>query len=63
MQTSKVLRMSSLIQKVGLSRASIYRLMDQGGFPKSFKIGASAIGWDEADIDKWIAERKSATHH
>jgi len=63
MQRSRVVRMSSLIQRVGLSRASIYRLMDQGVFPKSFKIGNSAIGWDETDIDAWIAERKSATRH
>lgn len=49
---------------VGLSKATIYRLAQMGKFPKPFKIGISAVGWDEAEIEFWIFERKmEATLH
>lgn len=57
-RTSRILRMDQVVDRVGLSRASIYRLSKLGLFPKSFKIGISAIGFDEAEIEFWIFERK-----
>lgn len=61
---SKVLRLPQVIDSVGLSKATIYRLAQIGKFPKPFKIGISAVGWDEAEIEFWIFERKmEATLH
>ncbi len=61
--THYILRIPQLTQKVGLSRASIYRLMKLGIFPQSIKIGISAVGWDSDDIDHFLSERKRATIH
>ncbi len=55
---SRVLRLNQVIDAVGLSKATIYRLGKMGLFPKPFKIGISAVGWDEAEIEFWIFERK-----
>jgi len=57
-RTSKILRMNQVIESVGLSKASIYRLGKLGLFPKPFKIGIAAVGWDQAEIEFWIFERK-----
>jgi predicted DNA-binding transcriptional regulator AlpA len=38
---------------LGLSRATIRRLMDRGSFPKCFKIGKCCC-WKMADIAAWI---------
>jgi prophage regulatory protein len=54
----KILRLKELTCIVGLSRSSIYRLVSLGMFPAPIKIGVSAVGWDSADIDSWLTERK-----
>ena len=63
---NRVLRLPGVIAKVGLSRATIYRLQANGQFPSSIKLGPidrsrSATGWLESDIDTWIAERIAAS--
>jgi prophage regulatory protein len=55
---SRILRIDQVTDTVGLSKASIYRLGKLGLFPKPFRIGISAVGWDEAEIEFWIFERK-----
>ena len=53
-----ILRIHQVTETIGLSRASIYRLMRLGLFPKSIKIGIKAVGWVQAEIEMWIAERQ-----
>lgn len=55
-----VMRMNAVIQCTGLSRATIYRLMDLDQFPRSFKIGTTASGWLETEVREWINERASS---
>ena len=55
-----IIRMSELLQTVGLSRPSIYRLMKLGEFPQQVKIGLSAVGWSRTEVEHWIASRMNA---
>jgi len=55
-----VIRLNAVVQRTGLSRSTIYRLMGTGQFPRSFKIGKTASGWLEAEIRSWIDERASS---
>lgn len=57
---TKIIRIKEVCDTVGLSRASVYRLMPNN-FPKPVRIGIKAVGWDVEDIDAWIAERKADT--
>lgn len=62
---ARIIRIKEVCSTVGLSRASVYRLIPHG-FPKPIRIGITAVGWDAADIDDWIAERKAvsaSTYH
>lgn len=58
----RVLRINQVIQAVGLSRSSIYRLgnLTPPLFPKPILIGITAVGWLAEDIDHFIIERKFA---
>ena len=38
-------------------RASIYRLIAAGQFPRPYSLGARAVAWLESDIDAWIEAR------
>jgi prophage regulatory protein len=55
-----IIRLPELLQIVGLSRPSIYRLMKLGEFPQQVKIGLSAVGWSRTEVEHWIAGRMNA---
>ncbi|WP_447825165.1 helix-turn-helix transcriptional regulator [Aeromonas salmonicida] len=56
----KVLRIKDLIGKVGMARSTIYDRLNpkspryDSSFPKPIKLGLSAIGWLEHEVDTWI---------
>ena len=59
------IRLRQVVTKIGLSRASIYRRLQQDTtFPRAFSLGGSgrAMAFDEAEIDSWLAVQKSARH-
>jgi prophage regulatory protein len=56
---SKVLRCPEVVDRTGISRATIYRLMDEGKFPRSHQLSPGAVGWSEAEIEAWITARLS----
>ena len=56
----RFLRTNQLIEKIGLSRSSIWRLESQGKFPRRRQIGPGAVGWLEEEVEKWMLERPVA---
>ena len=54
------LRLPQVMQRIGLSKPSIYRLMKTGEFPKPRKLGAAAVGWRVDELDEWAASRPRA---
>lgn len=53
----RILRLAEVVELTGLSRATIYRLMGEGGFPSSVEIGQVAIGWYAGEVLEWLATR------
>jgi prophage regulatory protein len=54
---SRILRLSTVLDLIGLSRSSIYLRIAQGSFPKQVSLGARAVVWREADVQKWLDSR------
>jgi prophage regulatory protein len=54
--TNKALRLPAVIEKTGLSRSSIYRLIQDGKFPPPVKLSARASAWFEHDINEWLSD-------
>lgn len=55
----RIIRLAEAKNLSGLSRSSIYALMNEGKFPQKVSIGSRAIGWVENEIQDWIEERVS----
>ena len=55
-----LLRRKEVQARTGLSRATIYQLMSEGGFPKSVPLVGRTVAWTESSINKWIAQRVAA---
>jgi prophage regulatory protein len=53
-----VLRLPAVTQKVGLSRSTIYLLMQRGEFPRPVQLSLRAVGWYQTDVDAWLQSRK-----
>ena len=54
---AKILRRKDVESMVGLSRSTIYKLMNQGLFPKAIRLGPRAVGWRMSDIENWINQQ------
>ena len=43
---------------VGTTRATVYKMMDAGTFPRPIYIGKRSPRWTENDLEKWLAGRE-----
>ncbi|MBF0262722.1 MAG: AlpA family transcriptional regulator [Magnetococcales bacterium] len=57
-----ILRLPQVVRMTGLSVATLYRLIDQGKFPRQVGLGGRAVGWPLSHINAWIDARISAAH-
>lgn len=57
--SKKIIRLPQVIEKVGLSRSSIYLLLKKNRFPASIQIGERSMGFLESDIDQWLDSKIS----
>lgn len=55
----KALRLPAVADKTGLSKTHIYRLIQQGKFPRSHLLSERVCVWDESAIDAWLDEKFS----
>ena len=57
----RLLRRRQVEEITGLSRSSIYRLMQDGEFPRPVKVGSAAVRWRVSAITVWLESRPVAT--
>ena len=55
--TIQILRLPQVRARTGLCRTMIYQLEAQHQFPHRVKIGVRAVGWIEAEVQDWLAQR------
>jgi prophage regulatory protein len=47
----------NIVERTGISRATIYRMIDTGDFPRPIRLAVQAIGWTEEQISAWESSR------
>jgi len=61
--TRKILRLKRLKEMTGISASTIYNKLNPRSkyydqtFPKPVRLGLSAVGWLESDVDAWLSSR------
>lgn len=53
-----VLKLSVVSAITGLPSSTLYRKVQQGGFPAPIKLGESASGWLLSEVEAWIVARR-----
>jgi prophage regulatory protein len=54
----RFIRFKELRQRIPLGRTTIWRMMRDGRFPQSRRIGKMAAAWLESEVEDWM--RKNA---
>jgi prophage regulatory protein len=58
---ARVLRWRAVCERIGLSRATLWRMVRAGQFPQPFPLASeSSVGWLASEIDAWIAARAAS---
>ncbi|WP_246856297.1 helix-turn-helix transcriptional regulator [Vibrio crassostreae] len=50
----RLIRMREVLDKTGLSKATLYRLIAAGKFPASIQIAYRAVAWEESQVDDYL---------
>ncbi|WDF71503.1 helix-turn-helix transcriptional regulator [Novosphingobium sp. KACC 22771] len=51
------LRMPDVVRRTGMSRATVYRRIGAGEFPRPRQLSLNAVGWLDHEITEWIISR------
>lgn len=51
------LRIAEVVEAVGLSRATVYRLIESDGFPKPVKLSPKRVAWLRSEVEAWLETR------
>ncbi|MHB1285186.1 MAG: helix-turn-helix transcriptional regulator [Leptospirillum sp.] len=55
----KILKIHQVVEIVGISRSSVYNMVQRNDFPKPLKLGSRSSGWLKSEVDAWIESRAS----
>ena len=55
----RFLRIADVLERVPVSRPTIYRLIERREFPRPVKIGSTSL-WPEHEVDQWMNEKVAA---
>lgn len=58
--TTRIIRKPELLNMLGISDPTVYRMEKAGKFPQRLRLGGNSCGWLKAEVDGWIAERIAA---
>lgn len=57
---NRMLRVWEVLERVGVSRATLWRMERTGNFPRSRRISKNAVGWFEREIEAWLQSRPTS---
>jgi len=55
---TRVLSQQAVLERVPVSRTTLWRMERAGLFPQRIRVSANRVGWIEADVDAWVDGRK-----
>ena len=55
----RLLPIAAVVEKAGISRPYVWKLIGQGAFPRPLHLGKRARAWRSDEIDAWIEARSA----
>ncbi len=60
----RILRIDKVLERTGLSKTTLYRLVNSGDFPQPVRLGgpdSRAVGWRLSEVQEWITNLAPST--
>jgi len=57
----RILRISAVLKRTGLTRSTLYRKIGKGTFPRQVAISSRCAGWRESAVNDWMRHPASYT--
>jgi prophage regulatory protein len=58
--SERLLRLPSVLERVGVSRSTLWSWVREKRFPPPVRLGLRAVAWRSTEVDAWIASRTEA---
>jgi prophage regulatory protein len=58
METDKLIRRRQVLELIGLSHSTQWRMEKAGRFPARVKLGAGSVGWHLREVEEWVKGRE-----
>ena len=55
--SAQFIRLHQVKEITSLSKSSIYRLKEDGDFPKQVTLGTRSVVWVKSQVEDWCAEK------
>ena len=52
-----ILRLPAVMERTGLSRSSVYKLIAEGRFPKQVRLSKRSVGWLQSELNSWVRQQ------
>jgi prophage regulatory protein len=52
--------MPAVVDLTSLSKATVYRKINEGSFPPPLKIGKARVAWRQSDVALWLDQQARA---
>ena len=54
---NQLIRLPQVLQRVGFSKAKLYKLIAADQFPQPIKFSSRLSCWEAGEVDQWIIEK------
>ncbi|PTP12101.1 DNA-binding protein [Vibrio sp. 10N.286.51.C3] len=58
----RLIRLREVLDRVNISKATLYRLIAVGEFPASIQISSRTVGWEESLVDEFLMRKVSQSN-
>jgi len=52
----RIIRLPMVVERTGLSAATIYRKVRNGTFPRKVRISTRCTGWRISELERWMED-------
>lgn len=53
----RVVKLSFIMEDKSMSKSTVYRAIENDGFPKPIKLSGRSVGWFLDEVEDWFANR------
>ena len=54
--TDRFMRAKEVMQVTGLTKATLYRRIEEGQFPKQVRLGPAIVAWRQSEVEEWMKD-------